>query len=98
MRYPQILAAAVLGASVIATPAAAETGVAVKYSDLDLSTERGQQALERRIDSAAREACGMDVVTGRFSPSTAQRQCLRETKTRVGEQVAQTIARDNSRS
>jgi UrcA family protein len=101
MRYPAILAAAaaVFGAAtVFAVPAAAESSVAVKYSDLDLSTRAGQQKLERRIDSAAREACGMDEVrTGRLTPSTTQRQCYAQTKASVHDQVAQAIARDNSR-
>jgi len=98
MRYPAILAAAVLGsATVFAAPALAET-VGVKYSDLDLSTEAGQAKLEQRIESAARTACGMgEIRTGRFTPSTAQRQCLRETKATVGERVAQMIARDGPR-
>jgi UrcA family protein len=98
MRYPAILAAAALGAAaVFAAPAAAET-VGVKYADLDLSTKAGQDQLERRIDSAARAACGMDEIrTGRFTTSTAQRQCYRQTKASVHEQVAETIARDSSR-
>ena len=96
MRYPTILAAA-LAASVVATPAFAES-VTVQYSDLDLSSARDQQILQRRIDSATREACGMDkVVTGRISQSTAQRQCYAQTKTAVGDQVAQSIARENTR-
>ena len=98
MRYPAILAAAgFLGAAaVFAAPAAAETAVAVKYADLDLSTRAGQEKLDRRIDSAARAACGMDEVrTGRFTPSTAQRQCYQQTKTSVHDQVAQAIARDS---
>ena len=99
MRYPPILAAAAFGAAtVLAVPAAAEGSVGVKYSDLDLSTRAGQQKLERRIDSAAREACGMEEVrTGRFTPSTAQRQCYAQAKTSVHDQVAAAIARDNSR-
>ena len=101
MRYPAILAAAAAlagAATVFAAPAAAEDSVGIKYSDLDLSTRAGQQKLDRRIDSAAREACGMDrVQTGRFTPSTAQRECYQKTKASVGEQVAQMIARDTPR-
>ena len=98
MRYPAILAAAALGAAaVFAVPAAAET-VDVKYADLDLATKAGQDQLERRIDSAARSACGMDKVrTGRLTPSTGVRQCYQQTKASVHEQVAQMIARGNSR-
>ena len=96
MRYPAILAAALGAAAVFAVPAAAET-VEVKYDDLDLSTRAGQDKLERRIESAARSACGMEVRTGRLTPSTAQRQCLEQTKANVHEQVAEMIARDNNR-
>ena len=101
MRYPAILAAAALGAAaVFAVPAAAETpaAVAVEYADLDLSTKAGQDQLERRIDSAARSACGMDKVrTGRLTATTGVRQCYQQTKASVHEQVAQMIARDNTR-
>jgi UrcA family protein len=98
MRYPAILAAALGAAAVFATPAAAQGAVSVKYDDLDLSTRAGQQKLERRIDSAARSACAMDEIrTGRFTTSTAQRQCYAEAKESVHQQVAEAIARDNSR-
>lgn len=97
MRYPAILAAVLGAAAIFAAPALAETTVDVKYADLDLSTKAGQDKLERRIDSAARSACGMEVRTGRLTPSTAQRQCLEQTKANVHEQVAEMIARDNNR-
>lgn len=98
MRYPAILAAAAFGAAAVFTTPAAATTVDVKYADLDLSTKAGQERLERRIDSAARAACGMDQIrTGRFTPSTAQRQCYQQTKASVHEQVAEMIARGNSR-
>lgn len=94
MRYPAIMAAAAaLGAAaVFVAPAAAET-VGVKYADLDLSTHAGQQELERRIDSTARAACDMDEVrTGRLTPSTAQRQCYKETKASVHDRMAKLIS------
>jgi len=96
MRYPAILAAA-LAAAAFAVPAAAESA-GVAYADLDLSTKAGQDLLERRIDSAAREACSMDEIrTGRFTPSTAQRRCYRETKASVHARVAAAIARNDRR-
>ena len=101
MRYPAILAtaAALVGAAtVLAAPAAAETSIGVKYSDLNLSTKEGQDRLERRIDNAAREACGMDrIPTGSHMPTLASRRCYTETKAQVHNQVAETIARGNSR-
>ncbi len=100
MRYPTILAAAaaVVGtATVFTVPASATPTIAVKYADLDLSSKAGQSKLERRIDSAARVACGMDEIrTGRFTPATAQRQCYEETKTRVHNRVATIIANEKS--
>ena len=45
-----------------ATPALAEppatTSSIVQIADLDLSTTRGQQALDRRLNLAAKEVCG----------------------------------------
>lgn len=56
--------AALLGFAVVSTPAFAEaTRVEVTYKDLDLTTAKGQRTLERRLDNAAREACGYDVRT-----------------------------------
>jgi len=98
MRYPAILAAALGAAAVFATPAAAENVSAVTYSDLDLSTSAGQAKLERRIDSAARSACGFaEIRTGTIMRSSAARECYEEAKARVHQQVAELIARDSSR-
>jgi len=99
MRYPAIMAAAAaLGAAaVFVAPAAAET-VGIKYTDLDLSTKAGQQELDRRIDSAARAACNMDEVqTGRLTPSTAQRECYKETKASVHDRIAKLVTSRNDR-
>ena len=99
MRYPVILAAA-LAATAFAVPAAAadtET-VAVRYADLDLSTSAGQAQLERRIDSAAREVCGIDdVATGTRLASRSAKECFAETKSRLNERIAAAVARGNDR-
>ena len=102
MRYPPILAAAALlgAATAFVSPAGAETSasVAVKYSDLNLSSRSGQAQLDRRIDKAARSICGIDdVITGSRLPSTEARQCYEQAKASVHDQVAERIARDNSR-
>lgn len=44
--------------SVIAAPTQVSTKIS--YADLDMGSPAGQQALERRIKQAAREACGVD--------------------------------------
>ena len=101
MRYPATLAAAALGAATaFATPAAAEqaASVAVRYADLDLSTSAGQAQLERRINTAARSACGMDegTIGTRLTSREAQR-CYAQAKTRMSEQIAAAVARGNTR-
>lgn len=51
-----------LAASLSASPAVAQNvptpATAVSYADLDLRTEAGVRALDRRIRAAVREACG----------------------------------------
>lgn len=76
------LAAALAAGALVASPAVAETlpTVKVAYGDLDLSTKKGQQALERRLKSAAREVCGIEPRTQGFAlPSSEARGCYRET-------------------
>ena len=54
-----------LAVSALATPATASTGdvvrpdVVVQIADLDLGSEAGLVALDRRIEAAARRACGL---------------------------------------
>lgn len=51
------LAAAMVAA--VATPAAAQTdSVTIGYGDLNLASQAGRAALDRRIDGAARTVCG----------------------------------------
>jgi UrcA family protein len=100
MNYTAILAAALAVAA--AAPAVAATQVststAVRYTDLDLSTADGQAQLDRRIDVAARAACGLDTVrTDTRMPSQPARRCYDEARSNVNRQVAELIARDKSR-
>jgi UrcA family protein len=99
MRYTPILAAALAIAA--ATPAVAATqtsSAAVRYTDLDLSTSAGQEQLDRRIDVAARAACGLDTVrTDTRVPSQSARRCYEEARENVNRQVAELIERDKSR-
>jgi UrcA family protein len=57
-----ILAPALLGCALTAAmPAAAQapTTVVVKYGDLDLTRPAGREALQTRLDSAAKRVCGV---------------------------------------
>src|SRR5688572_2193522 len=55
MKPISIIFASGLCAATAGTASANE--VAVRYADLNLSTERGQAELAHRVDAAAREAC-----------------------------------------
>lgn len=87
------LAVALAASAVIAAPAYAANdegaSVPVRYADLDLSTKDGQDTLERRLDRAAREVCGIDPRTSGFAlPSSESRGCYRETIKNFEREVA----------
>jgi UrcA family protein len=81
-------------AAALSAPASAEQAntarvVAVRYSDLDLASDNGQRALERRIDIAAREVCGVnEVVTGTRFVASSARTCYAETLGNLTREVA----------
>ena len=79
-----------------ATPALAETPViatsTVQTADLDLSTAKGQQALEHRLQQAVKEVCGSasDVdVAGKNDV----RRCRAETLANLSSEREQRISR-----
>ena len=91
-----ILAAAALGAATLSSPALAGSEVNVRYSDLDLASANGQAQLERRIDAAARRACGVgEVQTGTILAKPKSRECIESTKAAVHKFIAERST-DNS--
>lgn len=77
MRLRPLLAAAAAAATITATPALAES-VRVEYKDLNLATAQGQEALQGRLESAARQVCGMrDIRTGTRVPDPQARECYK---------------------
>lgn len=74
--------------------------VSVSYADLDLSTDEGRAALERRIEAAAREMCGMDgtLTTGSRMPSYSMRACYKKATSQIGESVARAIEKSENKS
>ncbi len=74
-----------------AVPATAET-VGVQYRDLNLETSEGQRALERRIDKAARTACGITRhETGSRLRSRSAADCHAKAKKQAMSQLAAVI-------
>lgn len=68
-----VAAAALLASSVPAL--ASETNLAtLRYDDLNLSTDAGKAALDKRIDRAARQVCESIVMTGSRAGEHAMRQ------------------------
>lgn len=81
-----------LAAALFAVPGsafAANSAVELKYDDLDLSTAKGQAELNKRVDDAARQACGSSAVrTGTILRSKAENQCYAETREKLRQRVA----------
>lgn len=94
MRIPSIALA--LSAAAFTLPAAAAEGrVGIRYTDLDLATEHGQQVLARRIDTAARAMCGMDDIrTGTIMPNSRSSECYERAKASATKQIADRVAQD----
>ncbi len=85
-----------LTATVAVTPALAEEAtsqsVSIKYEDLDLTSNKGQKLLAKRIDNAAREICGIGKVrTGTRLPSSRDTQCYKEARAKASAQFAELI-------
>lgn len=88
---------ALAGASLAMTPAAsaAEDGartVGVAYDDLDLTTAEGKEELDRRIDRAAKDACGFgESQVGTRIRTGEQRDCYRQAKRQLDRHLARIV-------
>ncbi|AKM09559.1 UrcA family protein [Croceicoccus naphthovorans] len=92
MKTVSIIAAA--AGLAIAAPAFAES-VSVEYSDLNLSTEAGQKELDRRLNNAARQVCGMDQkLTGTRVPSRESRECYKNARAQFEQSIAAVTAKE----
>lgn len=78
-----------------ALPAFASDSRVVRYDDLNLASPAGQERLQRRIDSAARDVCGGGSATRESLAVLAQTQkCIAQAKTRAQAQVARVTTND----
>ena len=81
-----------------ATPALAEPVIAtstVQTADLDLSSSKGQRALDRRLQLAAKEVCG-SASDADIAGKNEVRRCRVETLARVASERDQRIAAASS--
>lgn len=66
----------------------------ITFNDLNLSSPQGQAALERRIDRAAREICGLDNLRlGTRIRDAKALDCFNEARTKAHAQVAIIVER-----
>lgn len=86
-----VTAAAFVGQPVSAEPAPAKASVAVAHRDLDLRTEAGAKALDRRIWRAVVEVCG-DAPGYDIEGKNNVRQCRRDTRAMASAQAKVAIA------
>lgn len=69
-------------------PVAAQDSRVVRYDDLNLAVQAGQDRLERRIDAAARSVCRAEA--GRIADlreNARSRACIKEATARATSQV-----------
>lgn len=94
------LALALAAAAAFAAPAAlAQTeakSIRVEYKDLNLSSEKGQEILERRLETAARKVCGISShTTGTHLIRPAARKCYESARRDMNQRFAEVVS--NSR-
>ena len=89
-----------LAAAVLAVPVAAADeapSVAVRYGDLDLTSEAGQRQLDLRLERAAREVCGVnEKIVGSHLRSQHSQECYREARRELDQQYAQLVTRKSA--
>ena len=82
---------AVMTAALVALPASAETAQ-IHYSDLNLASEAGQRAFEKRVEQPARKVCGMNALhTGTRTATPSMRRCFADAKDSARQQLAAVI-------
>ena len=94
--FKTTIAAAALGLVLAAAPAAAGTDgnrtMEIEYRDLNLDTVQGQEALDRRIDNAARKVCGVGAErTGTRIQSSSAKKCFAEARAKAHQQMASIV-------
>lgn len=67
--------------------------IGVTYQDLDLATDAGRAELQRRIDNAARQVCGMNErAVGSNIVTRESRECYRSAKRDLDRNFARIVA------
>ena len=81
--------------AVLATTPVAARDLSVNYNDLNLRSDKGQKELQRRIDVAAREYCGIDSRrVGTRVRSNGMRACYHDARNAARQEMDALIARN----
>ncbi len=87
-----LAAAAMLASAGVAAEERETRTAGVVYRDLDLATVEGRAELDRRIDNAAREACGVrERLVGSNIMTRESRECYRNAKRDLERHFAQML-------
>ena len=83
-----------LAGGALAAPDASEAPrqAIVKYSDLNLANAAGVEALNRRINLAAREVCGPEPDVREIGDSQAYRACVTHAQAQAVQPLAEAMA------
>lgn len=85
--FKHAIIAAAFGFVAIAAPAAAQSSVAVEYSDLNLASEAGRATLENRLEGAVRDVCGAAPRVTDLRAMAGYRACIAVARASYTEQV-----------
>lgn len=78
-----LFAVAAAVATIATTAPVLASEISVSYKDLDLTTPDGQSKLAKRLDVAARNACGLSASrTGTRMPSRSATECYKQAQIR----------------
>ncbi|WP_426165497.1 UrcA family protein [Sandarakinorhabdus sp. DWP1-3-1] len=93
-RLLPLLAITLLGmaAPAVATPVADQDSIRIDTSNIDLGSETGRQALERRVERAVKAVCGAPVF-GTLDEEAELRACREERRAAVAPQLRALLAR-----
>jgi UrcA family protein len=92
------LAAALIGfaAPAMAEPSYFNAAVSVHYHDVDLTSQKGRETLDRRVNAAISGMCGQPVF-GTREEAEALRNCRIEARTTVEPQLQSVFANANTK-
>jgi UrcA family protein len=88
--------AVAFAAPVMAEPSYSTAAVTVDYRGVDLTSQKGRETLDRRVNAAISAMCGQPIF-GTREEAEALRNCRIEARTAVGPQLKAVLASANTK-